>query len=833
MNEIKKHYLPDRYKLVDKDFLECEEDMISSKDKEIIHSILKSKSKSSLKLDNPHNSIILYLLGITNTFDFNKERSDTAGGSPPDIDIDFDALEREKAVDWVIDHWGREHVAHIITHGTFKPKSIIKSFYRVTELPSNEMSALLKMVPAPKYGKEATLEEIVEASPGFKSYEPFYSSGKKLENMVSNFGIHAAGIVISDFPIHDVLPVWKNKKSERITQFNKKEVEDLGLIKFDFLSIDTLSIIKEAVRLIKSNHNIDIKPWEIPDGDPKAYAVINALLLTGMFQVETSGKAKDLIKRIVPQKIQHISDISALNRPGPAQAGLDETYITNKNNGYPPEDLPEVLVEILKDTHWTLVYQEQVMEIVSKLAGFTMREADDIRRAMGHKDKEVLASYQKQFVTNSSTIPGISESYAEDLWAELVGFADYCFNKSHSVAYSVITYVTAYLKANYPTEFFCALMTVRSCSLQPKDWASKAPEYINEATYFQVEINPPSVNASGLEFSLKENEIYFGLSAIRDVGITASRSIIRARGNTPYKSVFDFLHRVNLSKVTTKTFIALVRSGAFDKMGYIRSELEEKATLCYEAVKTIAISKERDMDLKQREIDNQRKEIRKLEIAERLKEAKAFARICKKNKQEVPDSTQYIIDRQKRLKEYRSIVSQAKNMEEELCNVLLPSQLEEYEEAISLRKLPSLKPIEIPDFPSFNRSKTLELDLSDIMQQAYYIGCYIQAHPAKMIGANYDKIENCYIGQRPTLCGVVTSIKEITTKRTGAKMAFMEIDDSTGFAEIVIFPNVWSSIKDLGIKPGVLLSDIQCIVDNENPVKLKLFKLKLYRSYNE
>lgn len=348
------------------------------------------------------------------------------------IDIDFDALDRTKAIDWVVENWGRDKVANIITHGTFKPKSIARSFYRVTEGSSKDMSDLLKMIPPAKFGREATIEEIVKKEPKFKNYEPFYTSATKLEDMVSNFGIHAAGLVISDFPIHDVVPVWKNGKADMITQFDKKEVEDLGLIKFDFLSIDTLSIIKECVRLIKEKRGIDIDPWTLPDGDSKAYAAMHAGLLTGMFQVETSGKAKDLIQRIKPEMIPHISDISALNRPGPAQAGLDEQYITNKNNGYPPEDLPDIIADILKDTYWTLVYQEQVMEIVSKVAGFSMRESDDIRRAMGKKDREFLAAYQQQFV-NGAVKSGLTESYAEDLWEELLGFADYCFNKSHSV----------------------------------------------------------------------------------------------------------------------------------------------------------------------------------------------------------------------------------------------------------------------------------------------------------------------------------------------------------------------------------------------------------------
>lgn len=804
MEDIKAFYIPERYKQIDVDFLEFEEDMISSKDKSIILSLLNKSATGLCKLDNPYNSIILYLTGLTDQFNFVQGRSDTIGGSPPDVDIDFDALEREKAIEWVVQKWGRTQVANIITHGTFKPKSLVKSYYRVTEGSSKDMGDLLKMIPPAKFGKEATIDEIVAKEPEFKKFEPFYSSATKLEDMISNFGIHAAGIVISDFPIYDVVPVWKNSKADFITQFDKKEVEDLGLIKFDFLSIDTLSIIKECVRLIKEKRNIAINPWQLPDGDSKAYAAMNSGYLTGLFQVETSGKAKDLIQRIKPQSIPHISDISALNRPGPAQAGLDEQYITNKNNNYPPEELPKVVADLLKDTYWTLVYQEQVMEIFSKLAGFSMKESDDIRRAMGKKDKDVLSAYEEQFIQGSTTKSGLKQDYAKTLWEELLGFADYCFNKSHSVAYSIITYATAYLKANYSTEFFCALMTVRSQSLQPKDWACKAPEYINEAKHFDVEINPPSVNGSDLEFSMKDGEIYFGLNAIRDVGGTAAKSIVKTRGQTPYKDIFDFLFRVNGNKVTIKTFVSLIKSGAFDKMGYIRSELVLKSQMLYDYVKDIQEYNLRLTEIKERDAYN--------EIANALLDKRDSLR-------------KEIKQIEKEIKKSGSTVALATRLEE------ASSQLTEIE-AQQVKRLPSLKIKDEPIKPELVRTKSVPLDLSQIMEQAHYIGCYIGSHPAAMIGSGYDKIQDCYIGQRPSLCGIVNSIKVISTK-TGQKMAFLEIDDSTATAELTIFASLWTKLSALNIVPGCLISDIECKVENEDPIKLVAFNLKLVRSPNE
>jgi len=425
---INNYYIPERVSEVDKDFLTFEEDMISTSDVQMILDILSNKTHLVGKLPNPHNSILLYLTGITNTFDKTKARSDTIDGSPPDVDVDLAALERDKVIQWIVNHWGREQVANIITHGTFKPKSLARAYYRVTEGDGGDLAKILKMIPPAKYGKEATLEEIVELHPELSEeecYTEFYTAAQKLENMISNFGIHAGGLIISDFPISDVVPIWKNSKADAITQYDKNETEELGLLKFDLLSIDTLSIIKDTLGLIKRDLDIDIEPYTIPDGDTKAYKMMNAGLLTGVFQMETSGNAKRLFEGIQPQSIKELSDISALNRPGPAQAGLDRTYMDNKKRGSPPSDLPEPVAEILKGTYWTLVYQEQIMNLCSKLAGFTLQESDDIRRALGKKKKEILDSYEKQFVEGCKET-GLEELYAKNLWEELLGFADYC-----------------------------------------------------------------------------------------------------------------------------------------------------------------------------------------------------------------------------------------------------------------------------------------------------------------------------------------------------------------------------------------------------------------------
>jgi DNA polymerase-3 subunit alpha len=433
LKNIDKYIITDRLNQIDEDYLEFEIKMSSIKDLTRIYDCLLAQALSNEAVfpENPHNSILLYVTGLTNQFDFVKSRSDTIDGSPPDIDIDHDALDRETAIQWCIDYWGEDNVANIITHGTFKPKSLARSYYRITESCGDDLTELLKMIPPPKFGKEASLDEVLELNPELKDderYQGFLDFADRIEGVISNFGIHAAGVIISDSPIKEVVPTWKNKKAERITQYDKDECEELGLIKFDFLGIDTLSIIKECTSLIYENHEIQINPYAIPDFDQATYETLEKGLLTGVFQMETSGMAKELIIKIKPKSIEDLSAISALNRPGPLQAGLDRQYILNKYNNSPPDDLPDSVAKILENSYWTLVYQEQVMDICSQIAGFTPKEADDIRRAMGKKKVEVLNEYKKQFVDGCISIGGLSQTYSEELWDNLVGFADYCLS---------------------------------------------------------------------------------------------------------------------------------------------------------------------------------------------------------------------------------------------------------------------------------------------------------------------------------------------------------------------------------------------------------------------
>lgn len=472
LKKIENSVLNERRESVDPDFLQQEVLMSTIDDLERIRASLYNKLFFE---KNPYNSILLYITGLTDHFDFTKARSDTTGGAPPDVDIDHDALDREKAIQWCIDYWGRDKVANIITHGTFKPKSLARSYYRITEKDQQDLNDLLAMVPPPKYGKEATLEEILAENPSLSEearYAAFLEFADRIEDMVANFGIHAAGIIISDKEISDNVPIWSNSKADRITQYDKDECEDLGLLKFDFLGIDTLSVIKECTALIEEQTGEKIEPYAIEDGDELAYKYLNEGCLTGIFQMETSGTAKKLILDIKPQSIEDLSAISAINRPGPLQAGLDKTYITNKLNNSPPQDLPDNVAEILKASYWTLIYQEQIMKLFTDLAGFTQQEADDVRRAMGKKKLSVLEKYKEKFLAGATSVGGLMADYADSLWNDILGFADYCLAGDTEVLLPVgdkrSTKIQDIVKDQYNG-------FVLSYDTQVNDWSGESP----------------------------------------------------------------------------------------------------------------------------------------------------------------------------------------------------------------------------------------------------------------------------------------------------------------------------------------------------------------------
>ena len=382
--------------------------------------------------------------------------------------------------------------------------------------------------------------------------------------------------------------------------------------------------------------------------------------------------------------------------------------------------------------------------------------------------------------------------------------ASNCFNKAHSVSYSLLTYISAYMKTHYPVEFFSALMSTRSKTLQPKSWALKAHEYITEAASFGVNVLPPSINKSSFDFTIVENDIYFGFNAIRDVGKIAAKSIMSTRRKTPFTSIEDFVSRVNLQKVNTKTFEAFVSAGAFDCLGYNRKELLQNVSAIYNYHKDLEAYNQRKIDILAREEEN-RKVIPLIERRNELR--KEFKKLQRK------------IDKDKATQEERDNYPY---LEEQLLAL----------EEMKLKRMPAFKEKLLPVFPELSRDKFVELSLHQVLSQAHYIGCYIGGHPIEMLTINRTKISDLYEGQKAKIAAVVVAYKEITT-RSGKKMAFFEIDDASASAEVVLFPSLFTKYQNLNIKDGDILV-IDARVDKTDPdIKIIPNKINKYRIENE
>lgn len=797
LNTIRSHYIGSRVSSVDSDFLEFEELMTEDDDLLIILNHLNTKKQE--KLANTYNSILLYITGITDEFDFRKGRADTTGGSPPDIDSDYAKLGRDLMFEKVAEKWGRERVANIVTHLTFKPKSILNRWEK-TMMPNPKTQKHLvkqhyqtraeidKMIPPAIFGKEATLKEIVEgdtdknykAHPELKDdpkYKSYYDLVSYFEEMVQSFGIHAAGLIIASEPIYEHIPMWNKADMEgRITQFDMIESESLGLLKFDFLTIVNLDIIQEAFKHIKETYNKDYTLQNVPRNDKKTYDLLASGSLSGIFQFETSDTAKDLITRIKPQNILELSDINAMNRPGPLKAEFHEKYIENRSNGYAPADMPAPIAKILKGTYWTLLYQEQVMQICSEIAGYSLKEADDIRRAMGKKKKKVLVPYKKSFLKGFRNY-GLSEKDGEKWWDILMGFSDYGFNKSHSVVYSLTSYICAYLKANYPAQFFTALMTIRSAVEQPKNWAQKAPQFNKEAKTMGVYFLPPDINLSSTGFKIIDKHSYFGFSSIRQIGTKLSDMIIEERDkNGKYNTIWDFVERTSIS---TSALSALTIAGALDCFGFSRQSILDNIQEVAYFHKKVKEFNEHVVKQKERKSQNILTSVLKEELDILIKEAKNQYKHYKKDVSMMSQKDIFLLE-----KKNINSLDPTIDYEQDFKN-----ELKVY---ANLRKLPELKDKEFPIRPTLR--KATKLTLQETIDEAKYIGCFLtDNHPAEILFPDCDKINQVAEGEYHEIAGAIIEA-DIKTTRNGGRMAILQIGDGTEIAKAVVFPNVYSKL---------------------------------------
>ncbi len=490
--------------------------------------------------------------------------------SLPDIDMDFCMDRRGEVINYVIEKYGADHVAQIITFGTLGAKAAIRDVGRVLEIPYAEVDRVAKLVPndlkmtlEKALEQEPRLRELVETDP---KVGELMGIARSLEGLARHASTHAAGVVISEEPLTDHVPLYKGANDEIVTQYSMGDVEKIGLVKFDFLGLKTLTMIQRAVSLVNDAHP-DSPPLvidQIPFDDPKTFALLSSGKTTGLFQLESSGM-RDLLTGLKPDRFEDIIAIIALYRPGPMD--LIPDFIKRKQGKIPiTYEVPE-LEPILKGTYGVIVYQEQVMAIANKVAGFSLGQADILRRAMGKKKPEEMEKLRVQFLEGAKKHK-IAEKKAEKLYELIQKFAGYGFNKSHAAAYAVVCYQTGYLKAHYPTEFMAALMTTDMGN------ADKIVGYFTECRELGIKVLEPDVNDSHKDFAVVDGGIRFGMAAIKNVGEGAVESIIAIRNETGrFRSFFDFCRRVDLHKVNKRMLEGLVKAGAFDSMGAKRSQL--------------------------------------------------------------------------------------------------------------------------------------------------------------------------------------------------------------------------------------------------------------------
>jgi DNA polymerase III subunit alpha len=480
----------------------------------------------------------------------------------PDIDIDFDDEGRQRVIDYVVDKYGKNQVAQIITFGTMAAKSSIKDVARTLDLPLADANAIAKLVPdAPGTTLDKAFEEVnelLEIKKGSDLRAEVLRLAEKLEGSVRNTGIHAAGVIIAPADLTDYIPVCTSKDADLlVTQFDGKVIEDAGMLKMDFLGLKTLTIIRDCLILIKKTHGIEIDIDNIPLEDEKTFELYQKGSTIGTFQFESEGMQMYL-KDLKPTNIEDLIAMNALYRPGPMQ--FIPNFI-NRKHGKEPVEYPHQLLEpILNKSYGIMVYQEQIMQTAQILAGYSLGSADLLRRAMGKKDKEKMEKQKEIFVKGAGEINNIPKEKALEIFSVMEKFAEYGFNRSHSAAYSVVAYQTGYLKAHYPAEYMAAVLTHSMSNIE------KITFFLDECKRMGLAVLGPDINESDLKFEVnKEGKIRFGLGAIKGTGEAAVESIINERlENGPYKSIYDFAERINLRTVNKKTFECLARSGAFD-----------------------------------------------------------------------------------------------------------------------------------------------------------------------------------------------------------------------------------------------------------------------------
>jgi DNA polymerase-3 subunit alpha len=634
--------------------------------------------------------------------------------STPDIDVDFCINGRDRVINYVRDKYGRDNVAQIITFGSMLARAVIRDVGRGMGMPYGEVDKIAKLVPNPT-GKKVTLIDALKQEPKLKEMvdkEPkvrqLFDVALALEGLTRHASTHAAGVVITPRPLTEYLPLYVDPKSQgQVTQFDMGCVEKIGLIKFDFLGLKNLTVIANAVRLIRVGKDPAFDISKLCDNDPTTYQLLSAGNTTGVFQLESSGM-KELLIKLKPSCFEDIIAVCALYRPGPLGSGMVDDFIQRKHGRRViTYDFPE-LEPILKDTYGVIVYQEQVMQIAQVLAGYTLGRADLLRRSMGKKKPEEMAKEKEPFLSGAKA-KGFDLKKAEAIFDLMAKFAEYGFNKSHSAAYALIAYQTAYLKAHFPVEFMAALLT------EDMENTDKVIKNINEIRNMGIAILPPDINASRRDFTVHSNDIRFGLGAVKGVGDAALEAIMEARAEGLFRSLHDFCERGDLRRVNRRVIEALIKCGAFDSVGGKRAQYLAMLDEAVDAGQKL----QRERELGQESLFG----------AEQI--------VAPRGAGHLPEG------------------------EEWPENVLLANEKEA-------------------------------------------LGFYITGHPLARHSAVIKRFATCDAAglaeradkEEVSLCGIVAGLKELATKK-GDRMAFVTLEDLSGFVELVIFPEVYMGAVDL------------------------------------
>src|SRR4051794_10412693 len=540
-------------------------------------------------------SLVAYSMGITDVdpleYDLLFERFlNPERISMPDIDVDFCMNNRGRVIEYVREKYGKENVAQIITFGTMAAKSVVRDVGRVLGLPYGLVDKVAKTIPG---GPGVTLDDakkdspaLVEAMKNDAEVAKIVEIGLRLEGLSRHAGMHAAGVVITPEPVTNYVPLYLTNRDEIVTQYDMRIVEKMGLLKMDFLGLRTLTVIHDAVKSAQHETGQTIDIDAIPLDDPEVFRLFQEGRAKGVFQFESGGMV-DLLRKSKPAKFEDLAALNALYRPGALDAGMVDEYVKRKNGTSKPRYLVPAMKELLEETYGVIVYQEQVMQIAQRVAGYSLGQADLLRKAMGKKNAEIMAAERTKFVDGAIS-QGYEKKKANEIFDYIEPFARYGFNKSHSVAYALVAYQTAWLKVHHPRHFMAALMS------SEMDRTEQVVKFIHEAKSMGIEVLPPDVNESNMFFTVVGPNIRFGLGAVKGVGESAIESVLEARRRIGrFKSLLQFCEEVDLRACNKKALEALIKSGSFDFIGTTRKGLIEKLESSADSAQRTKDEKER------------------------------------------------------------------------------------------------------------------------------------------------------------------------------------------------------------------------------------------------